>query len=197
MFRRHGPAGYKHMLVSDSETESDDNLSSVAVTVAKDGRRAREEEEGERSLSTHQRPTPSFKSKQSLDPEGLLEVAKEYQKKMEKKSIPRERLKEMVVVNWRGLAKTMKTLYGQPLHYLTEELCKEWDKSRIGSKNEEKALNSILSWREAEETVWKVEAVHRLCTSPVHLALLWLHDPQYHLVVDQVISTSSSSTSTK
>ncbi|WVZ06373.1 hypothetical protein V8G54_019719 [Vigna mungo] len=196
MFRRHGPVGYKHMLVSDSETESDDNLSSVAVTVAKDGRRARAEEDGERSLSTHQRPTPSFKSKQSLDPEGLLEVAKEYQKKMEKKSIPRERLKEMVVVNWRGLAKTMKTLYGQPLHYLTEELCKEWDKSRIGSKNEEKALNSILSWREAEETVWKVEAVHRLCTSPVHLALLWLNDPQYHLIVDEVISTSSS-TSTK
>jgi len=71
MFRRHGPAGYKHMLVSDSETESDDNLSNVAVTVAKGGRRRKEEEEGERSLSTlstHQRASSSIKSNQTLDP---------------------------------------------------------------------------------------------------------------------------------
>jgi len=127
--------------------------------------------------------------------EALLEVAKEYQKKMEKKVIPREQgSKEMVVVNWRGLAKTLTTLYGQPLHYLTQKLCKEWDRSRFGSKNEEKPLNSILSWREAEETIWKVEAVHRLCTSPLHLALLWLEDPEYHLIVDEVISTTSTST---
>jgi len=123
--------------------------------------------------------------------EALLELAKEYQEKMEKKSIPRHGSKEMVVVSWKGLAKTLKTLYGQPLHYLTQKLCKEWDKSRFGSDNEEKPLNAMFSWREAEDTVWRVEAVHRLCTSPVHLAVLWLDDPEYLLIANEVIPTPS------
>jgi len=66
VFRRHGSTVYKHMLLSDSEIESDDNLSNVAVTVAKDGKREREKEE-KRSPSTHQH-AKSLKSKQSLDP---------------------------------------------------------------------------------------------------------------------------------
>ncbi|KAK7374840.1 hypothetical protein VNO80_08283 [Phaseolus coccineus] len=193
MFRRYGPPEYKHMLLSDSETESDDNLSNVAVTVAatlaEDGRREREEE-GNKTLSTHQHAT-SFKSKQTLDPEALLELAKEYQTKMENKDIPRDGVKEMMVVNWKGLAKTLKTLYGQPLHYLTQKLCNEWDKSRFGSDNEEKPLSAIFSWREAVDTIWRVEAVHRLCTSPVHLAVLWLDDPEYRVIVNEVISTPS------
>jgi len=113
---------------------------------------------------------------------------------MENKPIPKYGLKEMVVVNWKGLAKTLKTLYGQPLHYLTHKLCKEWDKSKFGSKNEEKPLNAVFSWHEAEDTIWKVEAVHRRCTSPVHLAVLWLDDPEYHVTVNEVISTPSTST---
>ncbi|CAJ1842049.1 unnamed protein product [Sphenostylis stenocarpa] len=183
------------MLVSDSETESDDNLNNVAVavTVANADGGAREEE-GKKSLSAH-KVGRKFNTKQSLDPDALLEVAREYQKQMEKKPVPTHRLNhDIVVVNWKGLGKTLKTLYGEPLHYLTQNVCKEWDKSRFGSENEEKPLNVILSWREAEDTVWKVEAVHRLCTSPVHLAMLWLHDPEYHVFLDEVVSTPSTST---
>jgi len=65
MIRRYGPTVYKHMLLSDSETESDDNLSNVTV-IAKDVKREREKEE-KRSPSTHQH-AKSLKSKQSLDP---------------------------------------------------------------------------------------------------------------------------------
>jgi len=113
---------------------------------------------------------------------------------MQNKPIPTSRLnKEIMVVNWKGLAKTLERMYGQPLHYLTHKLCKEWDKSRFGSKNEEKPLNAIINWRDAEDTIWKVEAVHRLCTSPIHLAMLWLDDPTYHIFVNEVITAPSSS----
>ena len=37
MLRRYCPVSYKHVLVSDSETESDDNASSVAVVGLKKG----------------------------------------------------------------------------------------------------------------------------------------------------------------
>ncbi|KAK7394200.1 hypothetical protein VNO78_14722 [Psophocarpus tetragonolobus] len=175
MLRRNHSATYKHILVSDSDTESDDSLNNVAV-------------------ATDDQLATTFKSKQTLHPDALVELAKEYQKQMKKKAIPKYRINEVVVVNWKGLAKSMKRLYGQPLHYLTHKLCKEWDKSRFGSKDEEKPLNAIYdNWRDAEDTVWKVEEVHRLCTSPLHLAMLWLHDPEYHIIINEVISPPSSS----
>ncbi|KAG4911882.1 hypothetical protein AAZX31_19G038800 [Glycine max] len=177
------------MLVSDSETESDDNLSKIAVAV--DGKQG--EDEAKRSFSADEVARP-FNSKQSVDRDALVKLAKKYQKHMQNKPIPTSRLnKEIMVVNWKGLAKTLERMYGQPLHYLTHKLCKEWDKSRFGSKNEEKPLNAIINWRDAEDTIWKVEAVHRLCTSPIHLAMLWLDDPTYHIFVNEVITAPSSS----
>lgn len=116
-----------------------------------------------------------------------MELAKEYQKCMKIKPVPKARLEYAVVVNWQGLAKTLKNLYGQPIHYLTYKLCKEWDGSRFGSEDEEKPLDAIIDWSSAEATIWKVEEVHRLCTSPIHLAKLWLSDPEYQAFVDEVV----------
>ena len=106
---------------------------------------------------------------------------------MKRKPIPQARLREAVVVNWQGLAKTLKNLYGQPLHYLTVLLCKQWDQSRFGGDDEGKPLDAIFKWRNAESTIWRVEEIHRLCTSPIHLAMLWLSDPEYRAFVDEVV----------
>ncbi|XP_054782557.1 protein RDM1-like [Prosopis cineraria] len=121
------------------------------------------------------------------DAEGILEVAKEYQKRMKKTPIPRARLSNAMAVNWQGLAKTLENSYGQPLHYLTHMLCKQWDKSRFGAEDGEKPLDSILSAEKAESILWEVEAVHRLSSSHVHLSTLWLTDPHFEAFVDQVI----------
>lgn len=101
--------------------------------------------------------------------------------------IPKARLGKAAVHNWQSLAKLLKTSYGQPLHYLTYMLCKEWDRARFGSEDEAKSLDDIYPSTKAEDTIWNVEEIHRLCTSPIHLAQLWLEDPEYHSFVDEVV----------
>lgn len=125
--------------------------------------------------------------------EVIVELAKQYQKQMKKTPIPRVRLTHSVVMTWEGLAKTLKNLYGQPLHYLTHMLCKQWDKSRaFGSDNaDNKPLDTIFNGTKAEATIWEIESVHRLSTSHVYLANLWLHDPQFYAFVDEVLPISS------
>lgn len=119
-----------------------------------------------------------------------MKLAKEYQKHMKKTPIPRARLSHAVAVNWQGLARSLKNLYGQPLHYLTHRLCKQWDKSRFGGDDGEKPLESIFSGNKAEAIIWEVEAVHRVSTSHIYLANLWLADPEFYAFVDEVIPCS-------
>ncbi|KAL2329560.1 hypothetical protein Fmac_017141 [Flemingia macrophylla] len=199
MLRHHGANSYKHMLVSDSETESDNKLSTLAVAVAGESRRRnpkgkRNNGKGKKSLSAVEanevaRP---FRSNQTVDRDALVELAKKYQERMKKIPLPAGHVGEVLFANWKGLAQNLKRFYRQPLHYLTYKLCKEWDKSRFGSEDEWQPLNTIMNWRDAEETIWKIETVHRTCTSPIHLAMLWLSDPEYHVIVSEVIPFRSS-----
>ena len=80
---------------------------------------------------------------------------------MKKTAIPRARLSNLVVVNWKGLVKTLEKSYGQPMHYMTHMMCKQWDQARVGAEDEEKPLDSILSAEKAEAILWEVESVHR------------------------------------
>ncbi|BBG97969.1 RNA-DIRECTED DNA METHYLATION 1 [Prunus dulcis] len=122
--------------------------------------------------------------------EVVLKIAKHYQEQMKHIPIPKNRRKDAVFVTWWALANSMKQFYGQPLHYMTQVLVKQWDESRIGSAEEEKPMDNIIHPRRAESTIWDVEQVHRQCTSHIHLAKLWLSDPDYYAFVDEVIPSS-------
>ena len=95
-------------------------------------------------------------------------------------------------ITWEGLVKSMKQLYGQPLHYLTHVLVKQWDRSRIGADEGNKPVDNIIHRNKAEGIVWDVEEVHRRCTSHLHLAKLWLQDPDYHAFVDDDVIPPSN-----
>ncbi|KAE9604917.1 putative protein RDM1 [Lupinus albus] len=123
----------------------------------------------------------------SYNADDLLELATKYQKCMKKRPIPMGRFSNAMASNWQGMAETLARLYGQQLHYLTHMMCKEWDKSRFGSEDEGKPLDTIIDWSDAEDTIWRVEEVHRLFTSPTHLAMLWNNDLEHRAYVDEVL----------
>lgn len=97
---------------------------------------------------------------------------------------------EILFITWDGLARSMKQVYGQPLHYLTHVLAKQWDESRIGTEDEDKPMDNLIHPAKAESIIWDVEEIHRLCTSYSHLANLWVSDPDFHTFVDQAIPPS-------
>ncbi|KAF3433706.1 hypothetical protein FNV43_RR24809 [Rhamnella rubrinervis] len=103
--------------------------------------------------------------------------------------IPKTRrsTKDIVFITWNALTSSMKQVYGQPLHYLTRLLAKQWDRSRNGADDEEKPMEDIIPPGRAESIIWDVEEIHRLCTSYSYLAELWVSDPDYHAFVDEVI----------
>ncbi|KAI9085655.1 hypothetical protein K1719_032498 [Acacia pycnantha] len=202
MLKHHRPLSFKHLLVQDSETESDNDMynhrmAQIRITynrkhksICKSKKKSKEKlKSGEDHHERIIEPTIP-----NVDPEAeaILEKAKEYQKIMKKTAIPRARLSNLVVVNWKGLAKTLEKSYGQPMHYMTHMLCRQWDKARFGGEDSEKALDSIMSAEKAEALMWEVESVHRLTTSHVHLASLWLSDPHFQVFVNQVIVPPSS-----
>ncbi|KAK7295736.1 hypothetical protein RJT34_18648 [Clitoria ternatea] len=118
----------------------------------------------------------------------LVEVAKKYQNYMRFMPTPRCRITEQIeAVSWENVAEALKKWCGQTLHYLTYKLCKQWDGARVGSEDEEKPLHAIINWRDAEDTIWHIEQIHRLFTSPSHLAMLWLGDPQFNTFVDEAV----------
>ncbi|ONI24348.1 hypothetical protein PRUPE_2G235500 [Prunus persica] len=171
MLRRRRPLHYQHLLVSDSETESDDlseHFKAQTSLIKRWGKRIAKE--GSKKV--------------------VLKIAKHYQEQMKHIPIPKNRRKDAVFVTWWALANSMKQFYGQPLHYMTQVLVKQWDESRIGSVEEEKPMDNIIHPRRAESTIWDVEQVHRQCTSHIHLAKLWLSDPDYYSFVDEVIPSS-------
>lgn len=94
---------------------------------------------------------------------------------------------EISFISWQGLANSIKQRHEQPLHYLTHKLLREWDESRIGSNDENKALEDIIDPAKAEATIWVVEQFHRQFSSPQHLTKLWLSDPLHQDFVDSII----------
>ncbi|KAL6290949.1 hypothetical protein ACE6H2_008459 [Prunus campanulata] len=195
MLRRRGPLHYQHLLVSDSETESDDLsehfkaqtslIKRWGKRIAKEGSKSKRKNK-EKSNEGRRGSAKALKE----DPEVVVKIANHYQEQMKQIPIPRNRRKDAVFVTWRALANSMKQFYGQPLHYMTQVLVKQWDESRIGSVEEEKPMDNIIHPRRAESTIWDVEQVHRQCTSHIHLAKLWLSDPDYYAFVDEVIPSS-------
>ncbi|VYS58272.1 unnamed protein product [Arabidopsis thaliana] len=120
------------------------------------------------------------------DEGSLLRRAEMYQDYMKQVPIPTNRGSLIPFTSWVGLSISMKQLYGQPLHYLTNVLLQRWDQSRFGTDSEEQRLDSIIHPTKAEATIWLVEEIHRLTPSHLHMALLWRSDPMYHSFIDPI-----------
>ncbi|GAA0149639.1 hypothetical protein LIER_08771 [Lithospermum erythrorhizon] len=118
--------------------------------------------------------------------DALLKRAQMYQDYMNKVPIPNRRGSIIPFNSWTELATSIKKLYGQPLHYQTNILLKEWDRMRVGTEDEEISLDMLIHPSKAEITIWLLEEVHRGTTSPDHLVKLWLIDPWYHTSIDQM-----------
>ncbi|XP_030543456.1 protein RDM1 [Rhodamnia argentea] len=116
----------------------------------------------------------------------LIKRAEMYQQYMNQISVPTGRGSVIPFTTWMGLGKSVKQLYGQPLHYLTNALLKQWDQERIGSGAEDVPLDMIIHPAKAEAMIWLVEEIHRRTSSHYYIAKLWKSDPLYHTFVDSV-----------
>ena len=118
--------------------------------------------------------------------DALIKSAEMYQEYMKHIPIPTHRGSVIPFTTWMGLGKSIKQLYNQPLHYLTNILLKQWDQLRIGSEDECKPLDTLVHPCKAEATIWLIEEVHRHTSSHLHLAKLWLSDPLHHTFIDSI-----------
>ncbi|WCJ23831.1 RNA-DIRECTED DNA METHYLATION 1 [Euphorbia peplus] len=114
----------------------------------------------------------------------LIKRAEMYQEYMGKLPIPALHGSVIPFSSWTGLGKSIKKLYGQPLHYLTNVLLNRWDRLRLYNDDEQKTLDIMIHPCKAEATIWLVEEIHRLTSSHQHVAKLWMSDPMYHIFVD-------------
>ena len=119
----------------------------------------------------------------------LIRRANMYQNYMKQIPIPNLRGSLIPFTSWMGLGRSIKQLYGQPLHYLTNILLKLWDQLRIGSEDEYKPLDYIIHPWKAEASIWLIEEVHRKTSSHLHIAKLWQSDPMHHAFVDSIFPT--------
>lgn len=116
----------------------------------------------------------------------LIRRAEMYQDYMRHIPIPVQRGSAIPFSSWAGLGKSMKQLYQQPLHYLTNILLNKWDQQRIGSEDEHTPLDIMIHPCKAEATIWLVEEVHRRTSSHHHVAKIWQSDPMHHAFVDSI-----------
>ncbi|KAF7806880.1 protein RDM1 [Senna tora] len=116
----------------------------------------------------------------------LIRRAALYQDYMKQIPIPSHRGSIIPFRSWMGLGKSIKQLYCQPLHYLTNTLLKQWDQLRMGSESEHMPLDNIIHPCKAEASIWLIEEVHRQTTSHLHVAKQWQEDPMHHAFVDSV-----------
>lgn len=100
--------------------------------------------------------------------------------------LPAQRASVISFTSWSGLAKSMKQMYQQPLHYLTNIRVKEWDQMRSDADIKSEPLDTIIHPCKAETSIWLMEEVHRLTTSHQFLAKLWLANPMYNVSIDTV-----------
>ncbi|KAF5452792.1 hypothetical protein F2P56_027757 [Juglans regia] len=125
-------------------------------------------------------------SKEITPEDALVRRAEMYQVYMKQIPIPTHRGSVIPFNTWMGLGKSIKQLYGQPLHYLTNSLLRQWDQLRIGSEDENKPLDTIIHPCKAEAAIWLMEEVHRCTSSHLHLAKIWHFDPMHHTFVDNI-----------
>ncbi|CAA7394801.1 unnamed protein product [Spirodela intermedia] len=125
-------------------------------------------------------------SSEGTDPDGLIRRAEMYQEFMRLLAIPHHRGSVIPFMSWQGLGRSMKQLHGQPLHYLTNLLLKQWDQQRVGAEKEHQRLDSVVHPAKAESFIWVCEEVHRLTCSPFHLAKLWAADDMFHASIDPI-----------
>ncbi|XP_056697405.1 protein RDM1 [Spinacia oleracea] len=116
----------------------------------------------------------------------MVRRAKMYQEYMKKVPVPCQRGSIILCNSWMGLAKSIKELYGQPLHYLTNILLKQWDQARFETGEDYQPLDTIIHPLKAEATIWFVEDVHRRTASYHQLSKLWLGDPVHHAFIDPI-----------
>ncbi|KAK2371844.1 protein RDM1 [Trifolium repens] len=116
----------------------------------------------------------------------LIRRAAMYQDYMEQIPIPSNRRSIIPFTSWIELGKSIKKLYEQPLHYLTNIMLKQWDQMRIGSEDEYKRLDDIIHPCKAENTIWLMEEIHRQSISHLHLADLWKKDPMHNGFIDSI-----------
>ncbi|KMZ64644.1 Protein RDM1 [Zostera marina] len=122
-----------------------------------------------------------------FDAGALIRKAKMYQEYMNNIPIPLPHKSIIPCTSWEGLGNSVKQLYGQPLHYLTNALLRQWDRMRIESENEFQPLDTIIHPSKAEALLWSTEHVHRISPSHHHLAKLWVSDPMfYHTFIDSI-----------
>ncbi|KAL9689213.1 hypothetical protein QQ045_033647 [Rhodiola kirilowii] len=122
-----------------------------------------------------------------LSEEGVLLLRAEiYQDYMSSIKIPNLRGSLIPCNTWMGLGNSIKQLYGQPLHYLTNIRLKELDQLRVGSQDEYQPLDAIMHPLKAEASIWLTEEIHRSSSSPDQLAKRWTSDPLYHAYIDSI-----------
>ncbi|KAL3648995.1 RNA-directed DNA methylation 1 [Castilleja foliolosa] len=116
----------------------------------------------------------------------LFRRAKSYQEYMKLIPIPAKRGTVIPYTSWTGLGTSMKNIYFQPLHYLTNLHLKRLDQERLGAEDEAVLLDTIIHPSKAEASIWIIEEAHRLTSSPHHLAKLWAADTYYHAYIDDI-----------
>lgn len=121
-----------------------------------------------------------------------MKRAESYQQYMKQIQIPKNRGSLIPCTTWMGLGKSIKQLYGQPLHYLTNILLKQLDQKRVGSEDEYTPLDLIIHPSKAEAMIWLMEEVHRSTSSHLFIADLWKSDPFYHASIDSIFPELSS-----
>ncbi|GAV68879.1 DUF1950 domain-containing protein, partial [Cephalotus follicularis] len=185
MLRRYGPLKKDHLLLSDSETDSDD------LSVYVDGVQGQKQKNKQKNAEKESSKNKKHKKAKSIDQENyedkkksLKKLSGKYQEYMKQFPIPTSVHESLAAFNtWQDLGKSMKKIYGQPLHYLTHLRLKQWDDSRIGNKDENKPLDTIIHRAKAESTIWVMEEFHRNCSSREYIAKLWLADPTYYNLI--------------
>ncbi|KAH9764886.1 protein RDM1 [Citrus sinensis] len=160
---------------------SDDSASDGDADNGLDGRQSSND-------MTIDQPTKELTSEGSL-----FRRAEMYQEYMKQLPIPTQRSSIIPFTSWVGLGNSIKQLYEQPLHYLTNIHLKQWDQLRFGTEDEHKPLDSIVHPCKAEATVWLIEEVHRLTSCHHHLAKLWLSDPMHYVFIDSITLNSPKS----
>ncbi|KAL8158248.1 protein RDM1-like [Apium graveolens] len=114
----------------------------------------------------------------------VLREAEMYQDFMMHLTIPTQRGAIVPFSSWREFGNSMKEIYKQPLHYLTNVFLRQLDQNRIGADDVDKRLDTIIHPAKAEVFLWMTEEIHRLTTSPHQLATLWLNNPMYKAFID-------------
>ncbi|KAL9161638.1 hypothetical protein ABFS82_07G034700 [Erythranthe guttata] len=116
----------------------------------------------------------------------LFRRAKSYQEYMKLIPIPAKRGTIIPYTSWTGLGSSIKQIYEQPLHYLTNLHLRNLDQERFGAENENIPLDTIVHPSKAEASIWLVEEINRKTSSPHHLAKMWNDCSMYHAFIDPV-----------